>query len=67
MKEMLPLIGGGAYKKVFLDGELDAGVNNMGEAVGLVNDIPTVKELIDRIVGEAEAIASKRFPSMLLC
>ena len=64
LEEMLPLIGGGAYKRVYLDGEVDAGVNSMGEAVGLVSDIPTVKELIDRIVSEAEAIIGRRLPPM---
>jgi nitronate monooxygenase len=61
---MLPLISGESYKRVFLNGELDAGINAVGEAVGLISDIPTVKELIDKIIGEAEAIISKRLPSM---
>ena len=63
LEEMLPLISGEAYRRVFLDGELDAGVNSIGEVVGLINDIPTVKELIERIVSEAEAII-RRLPSM---
>ncbi|MDD5093593.1 MAG: nitronate monooxygenase [Dehalococcoidia bacterium] len=64
LEELLPLISGAAYRRVFLDGELDAGMNSVGEAVGLVSDVPTVKELIDRIVSQAEAIIGQRLPPM---
>ena len=33
--------------------------------VGLINDIPTVKELIDRIMGEAERIIRQRLTGFL--
>jgi len=64
LEEMLPLIGGAAYKKVMMEGELEAGVNMAGEIVGLIKDIPTVKELINRMVSEAEAIINKRLRSI---
>jgi nitronate monooxygenase len=32
---------------------------------GLIHDIPTCQELIDRIIGEAEAIVSGRLVKML--
>ena len=64
-EEMLPLIGGKAYKRVFFDGELDAGINSIGEVVGLINDIPTVSELITRIVNEAKAIITRRLPPIV--
>src|SRR6185503_13055737 len=44
----------GVYPKVMLDGEMDAGAWSCGMVVGLIHDIPTVKELIDRIMAEAE-------------
>ena len=56
---------GRRLKRIFPKGELDTGVNSIGEAVGLINDTPTVKGLIDKIVGKAEAIVSKRIPSMV--
>lgn len=65
LEEILPFIRGEKYKKVILDGELDAGINSIGEVIGLVNDVPTVKELIDRIISQAEAIISSRLPSMV--
>ena len=56
LEEMLPIIGGDASKRVALEGDLDAGKVLAGEAVGLIHDIPTVKELIDRIISEAKLI-----------
>jgi nitronate monooxygenase len=37
------------------DGDTDGGIWSAGMVQGLIDDIPTVKELIDRIVSEAEA------------
>lgn len=54
----------GVYPKIMLDGEMDAGVWSCGMAAGLINDIPTCKELIDRIMSEAEDIIKQRFGSM---
>jgi nitronate monooxygenase len=34
-------------------GNLDEGLISMGQSVGLVHDVPTTKELVDRIVEEA--------------
>ncbi|WP_027534031.1 nitronate monooxygenase family protein [Bradyrhizobium sp. WSM3983] len=50
----------GVYPKVMVDGEMDAGAWSCGMVVGLIHDIPTVKELIDRIMVEAEAIIRQR-------
>jgi nitronate monooxygenase len=50
----------GVYPKVMLDGEMDAGAWSCGMVVGLIHDIPTVKELIDRIMTEAEQIIRQR-------
>jgi nitronate monooxygenase len=63
LEELLPVIGGESYKKVFLEGELDAGIASCGQVVGLINDIPTVKEVIEGIVSGAKAIG-KRLASL---
>jgi len=55
----------GVYPKVMIDGEMDAGAWSCGMVVGLINDIPTVKELIDRIMAEAEAIIRQRLTGFL--
>ncbi len=52
IQELLPIIGGQSTK-AFEEGEVGGGFTSMGQSVGLVHDIPTVKELIDRMVQEA--------------
>src|SRR5262252_9474259 len=46
----------GVYPKVMVDGNMEAGAWSCGMVVGLINDVPAVKELIDRIMSEAEQI-----------
>ena len=55
----------GVYPKVMVNGEMDAGAWSCGMVVGLINDIPTVKELIDRIMAEAERIIRQRLTGLL--
>lgn len=50
----------GVYPRIMLDGAMDAGAWSCGMVAGLIHDIPTVKELIDRIMAEAEAIIGQR-------
>ena len=54
----------GVYPRIMLDGAMDAGAWSCGMVAGLIDDIPTVKELIDRIMAEAEAIIGRRLPRL---
>ena len=55
----------GVYPRVMQQGDMDSGAWSCGMVAGLIHDIPTVKELIDRIMLEAETIISKRLAGML--
>jgi nitronate monooxygenase len=55
----------GVYPRVMIEGEMDAGAWSCGMVVGLINDIPTVKELVDRIITEAEQIIRQRLTGFL--
>ena len=50
-------------RELFDTGDLDKGIWSAGMVVGLIDDIPTVEELIMRIVDEAEEIISDRLGS----
>ena len=54
----------GVYPKVMLDGDMEAGAWSCGMVAGLIHDIPTVKELIDRIMSEADSLINKRLASI---
>jgi NADH:quinone reductase (non-electrogenic) len=55
----------GIYPRVMLDGDMDAGAWSCGMVVGLINDIPSVQELIDRIMEEAEQLIARRLAGFL--
>lgn len=55
----------GIYPRVMQTGEVDAGPWSCGMVVGLINDVPTVKELIDRIMSDARALIFGRLMGSL--
>lgn len=55
----------GVYPRIMKDGDMDAGAWSCGMVAGLIHDIPTCKELIDRIMSEAEEIITKRLTGFL--
>jgi len=50
-----PMLG----KAALVDGRPDLGVLASGQVVGVIDDLPAVAELIERIVGEAEAVLAR--------
>jgi NADH:quinone reductase (non-electrogenic) len=50
---------------VFEKGELDAGTWSASGVMGLIHDVPTCAELIERIVADATEIIRKRLPAMV--
>jgi NAD(P)H-dependent flavin oxidoreductase YrpB (nitropropane dioxygenase family) len=50
----------GVYPRIMRDGEMEAGAWSCGMVAGLIHDVPTVKELIDRIMSEADEIIRVR-------
>jgi nitronate monooxygenase len=56
---------GGVYPKVMVDGDMEAGAWSCGMVAGLIHDVPTVGELVSRIMREAEDIVSKRLARLL--
>jgi Dioxygenases related to 2-nitropropane dioxygenase len=54
----------GCYPKVMQQGDLEAGAWSCGMVAGLIHDVPTCKELIDRIMDEAESIMTRRFAAL---
>ena len=56
---------GGVYPRVMTDGDMDAGAWSCGMVVGLIHDIPTCQELIDRTIAEATQIIQGRLEGLL--
>jgi len=62
--EIGPVASGQKGRIVFEQGSREAGVWAAGISIGLVHDVPTVEELISRMVREASAIIKERLPRM---
>jgi NAD(P)H-dependent flavin oxidoreductase YrpB (nitropropane dioxygenase family) len=55
----------GVYPKIMREGQMDAGAWSCGMVAGLIHDVPTVQELIDRIMAEADQIVRDRLAKLL--
>jgi nitronate monooxygenase len=63
--DVMELVAGSRGRKVFDDGDPDAGIWTVGTVMGLIHDIPTCGELVSRMVTEAEEIITGRLAGMV--
>jgi NAD(P)H-dependent flavin oxidoreductase YrpB (nitropropane dioxygenase family) len=54
----------GVYPRIMLEGDMEAGAWSCGMVAGLIHDIPTCKELIDRTMAEADSIILQRLTGL---
>ncbi len=59
LEEILPLISGETVRNAYETGEVRNAVITAGQVVGLIHDIPSVKQVIDGIIGEAQEIVQR--------
>lgn len=59
------LVAGARGRRVFEEGDMDAGIWSAGQCQGLIDDIPTAAELVDRMMTEAEEIITSRLAGMV--
>ena len=55
----------GIYPRVMGDGDMDSGAWSCGMVAGLIHDVPTCKELIDRIMTEADELIARRLSGFM--
>jgi len=65
IEDLAHLVSGKRGKVVFETGDVDHGVWSAGMSQGLIRDIPTCRELVTRIISEAEVIIRARLDGML--
>lgn len=63
-EDVAHLVKGARGREGLMSGDLDHGVWTAGTVQGLINDVPTVKELVERIVSDAEAVIRRRLSGM---
>ena len=60
IEDIVPYVSGLVGKEMLQEGDMEKGVLSAGQCMGLIRDVPTCKELLDRIMAEAEAIIKER-------
>ena len=64
IEELTPLIAGEQGRRLLDEGDLDSGIWSAGQVLGLINDIPAIEELVERIMADATAVLEQRLASM---
>jgi nitronate monooxygenase len=64
-EDLLALVSGERSRKVINNGNLEDGIWWTGMVMGLIHDIPTVQELIERIVSDAEEIITAKLAKVI--
>lgn len=59
------LVAGTRGRDALASGDTDGGIWSAGMVQGLIHDIPTVRELVERIVAEAESLIENRLRRLL--
>lgn len=59
LEDILSIASGQNAKKMYDDGDVSCGMISCGQGIGLAHDVPTMKELFDRIIKEAEERAKQ--------
>jgi nitronate monooxygenase len=59
------LVAGAENRKLLQEGQMDNAAWSCGMVCGLIHDIPTVQELIDRIMAQAEHLIRGRLEGFL--
>jgi enoyl-[acyl-carrier protein] reductase II len=54
-EELAALLGKGRARRGMLEGDLDEGELEIGQVSGMIDDVPTVAELVDRLLDEYDA------------
>jgi nitronate monooxygenase len=65
-EDVQALVAGTRGRDALANGDTDGGIWSAGMIQGLIHDIPTVKDLVDRIIAEAEAVIRSRLDRMLV-
>lgn len=63
IEDILPEVAG-VYPRIMKEGDMDAGAWSCGMVAGLINDVPTVQELMDRIMSEADSLIKERLAGL---
>ncbi len=65
IEDIVPFVSGLVGKEMLEQGQMEKGILAAGQTMGFVQDIPTCRELLDRIMAEAEQIIKEKFSQVI--
>lgn len=65
IEDIVPFVSGLVGKEMLEQGQIDKGILAAGQTMGFIRDIPTCRELLDRIMAEAEQIITEKFSQVI--
>ena len=65
IQDMRPILSGTRGQSMIQHGIVDEGIMTVGQCIGLIDDLPTVKEIIDRMITEAKQIVNARLTGIV--
>lgn len=65
IEDIVPYVSGLVGKEMLEDGQMEKGVLSVGQSMGFIRDIPTCRELLDRIMAQAENIIKEKFAQVI--
>lgn len=64
IEDIVPYVAGRVGEEMLKDGNMETGTLAAGQCMGLIRDVPSVEDLLERIMAEAEAVIRKNAESI---
>jgi len=61
LEELIPVISGDKQKAAYISGDVSDAVMTVGQAIGLIHEIPSVREIIEGMIAEAKLIGQRLY------
>ena len=65
IEDLIPFVSGLGGKEMLDEGNMESGILSAGQSMGFIHDIPTVQELLDRIMNQAEELIRDKFTQVI--
>jgi NADH:quinone reductase (non-electrogenic) len=65
LAEIIPLMAGERTKAAWMTGDVNCAPMMVGQSIGLIHDIPTCADLLERMMSDAEGLIKHMFERML--
>ena len=61
LDELIPLLSGDKQKAAYISGDVSDAVMSVGQVIGLIHEIPSVREIIEGIISQAKLISQRLY------